>query len=93
MKCPQCNKFNLVPSVRSNIEIEYCPKCRGVWLDRGELEKIISYSNSEKDSPRVYNRQQKQNFERNDYYKNNNKRDRKKKKESKFSFLEDLLGS
>ncbi len=40
MKCPKCNIF-LVLSHRRGIEIDYCPDCRGVWLDRGELEKII----------------------------------------------------
>jgi uncharacterized protein len=40
MKCPTCN-IDLVMSERSGIEIDYCPQCRGVWLDRGELDKII----------------------------------------------------
>ena len=40
MKCPSCN-VDLVMSERSGIEIDYCPQCRGVWLDRGELDKII----------------------------------------------------
>lgn len=41
MQCPVCDGVNLVMSERSGIEIDYCPKCRGVWLDRGELDKII----------------------------------------------------
>jgi Zn-finger nucleic acid-binding protein len=41
--CPHC-KINLVMSDRQGIEIDYCPKCRGVWLDRGELDKIIERS-------------------------------------------------
>lgn len=44
MKCPVCNDVNLVMSERSGIEIDYCPQCRGVWLDRGELDKIIERS-------------------------------------------------
>lgn len=40
MLCPVCN-VDLVMSDRSGVEIDYCPKCRGVWLDRGELDKII----------------------------------------------------
>jgi hypothetical protein len=40
MLCPAC-KVDLVMSERQNVEIDYCPKCRGVWLDRGELDKII----------------------------------------------------
>lgn len=41
MKCPSCKEVNLVMSERKGIEIDYCPECRGVWLDRGELDKII----------------------------------------------------
>ena len=40
MKCP-VDGATLVMSERQNIEIDYCPECRGVWLDRGELDKII----------------------------------------------------
>lgn len=43
MFCPICN-VDLVMSERSGVEIDYCPKCRGVWLDRGELDKIIERS-------------------------------------------------
>ncbi|RCH56878.1 hypothetical protein DJ568_03210 [Mucilaginibacter hurinus] len=40
MKCPNCNE-TLVMSERQGVEIDYCPNCRGVWLDKGELDKII----------------------------------------------------
>ncbi|MET0740690.1 MAG: zf-TFIIB domain-containing protein [Candidatus Nanopelagicales bacterium] len=40
MKCP-VDGNDLVMSERQNVEIDYCPSCRGVWLDRGELDKII----------------------------------------------------
>ena len=40
MKCP-VDDTELVMTERSGVEIDYCPKCRGVWLDRGELDKII----------------------------------------------------
>ena len=43
MLCP-VDKTTLVMSERQNIEIDYCPTCRGVWLDRGELDKIIERS-------------------------------------------------
>ncbi len=46
MKCPICTDENLVMADRQGIEIDYCPKCRGVWLDRGELDKIIERSAS-----------------------------------------------
>jgi len=44
MKCPTCTDDRLVMTERSGIEIDYCPACRGVWLDRGELDKIIERS-------------------------------------------------
>jgi Zn-finger nucleic acid-binding protein len=44
MKCPVCREPDLVMSERQGIEIDYCPKCRGVWLDRGELDKLIERS-------------------------------------------------
>ena len=40
MKCPKC-QTDLMISDRQGIEIDFCPQCRGVWLDRGELDKII----------------------------------------------------
>ena len=44
MKCPTCATTDLLMTERLNIEIDYCPQCRGVWLDRGELDKIIERS-------------------------------------------------
>lgn len=44
MKCPTCVNVDLNMSERQGIEIDYCPKCRGVWLDRGELDKFIQQS-------------------------------------------------
>ncbi len=46
MPCPVC-KVALVMSDRQGVEIDYCPQCRGVWLDRGELDKIIERSAQE----------------------------------------------
>lgn len=44
MLCPNCSNTRLVMSERQGVEIDYCPNCRGVWLDRGELDKIIERS-------------------------------------------------
>ncbi|MCS6982655.1 MAG: zf-TFIIB domain-containing protein [Candidatus Absconditabacterales bacterium] len=44
MKCPVCTDTNLIMTDRQGIEIDYCPRCRGVWLDRGELDKLIERS-------------------------------------------------
>lgn len=44
MNCPSCGEVKLSMTERQGIEIDYCPQCRGVWLDRGELDKIIDRS-------------------------------------------------
>ena len=44
MQCPQCSQSPLVISERQGVEIDYCASCRGVWLDRGELDKLIERS-------------------------------------------------
>jgi Zn-finger nucleic acid-binding protein len=46
MQCPACH-IDLAMTARQGIEIDYCPQCRGVWLDRGELDKIIERSAAE----------------------------------------------
>lgn len=70
MNCPICN-VGLVISERQGIEIDYCPKCRGVWLDRGELDKIIEKTSE----PRNYeaNNAKESNKNRDDdYYRDKN---------------------
>lgn len=44
MKCPVCPDATLLMSERQGVEIDYCPHCRGVWLDRGELDKLVQLS-------------------------------------------------
>ena len=41
MLCPTCDNVSLAMTDRQGIEIDYCPKCRGIWLDRGELDRLI----------------------------------------------------
>lgn len=52
MKCPVCKDTTLVISERKGIEIDYCPECRGIWLDRGELDKILVKSQDEGPVPK-----------------------------------------
>ena len=51
MLCP-VDQAVLVMSERQGVEIDYCPQCRGVWLDRGELDKIIERSDAPVQTPR-----------------------------------------
>jgi Zn-finger nucleic acid-binding protein len=41
MKCPNCPDVVLVMAERQGVEIDYCPTCRGIWLDKGELDKLL----------------------------------------------------
>ncbi len=63
MKCPVCTTTDLLMSERQGIEIDYCPQCRGVWLDRGELDKIIERSTQQMEQaapqPRQYYKKDK----------------------------------
>lgn len=45
--CPSCADTSLRIAERQGIEIDYCPRCRGVWLDKGELDKIIDRSSDQ----------------------------------------------
>jgi Zn-finger nucleic acid-binding protein len=51
MKCP-VDGIELLMTTRSGVEIDYCPTCRGIWLDRGELDKLIERAEAEMDSRR-----------------------------------------
>jgi Zn-finger nucleic acid-binding protein len=56
MQCPNCANQTLVTSQRRDIEIDHCPNCGGVWLDRGELEKIVRIATEEHGSGRDWDR-------------------------------------
>jgi Zn-finger nucleic acid-binding protein len=86
MKCPLDIDVDLQMSDRQGIEIDYCPKCRGVWLDRGELDKIIERSGST-DQPRYENDQRG----RDDYYSNREGRYSKDYRKKRGGFLGDLF--
>lgn len=65
MKCPACTTSDLLMSERAGIEIDYCPQCRGVWLDRGELDKIVERSAQEILSPNMAPERQSPRFDPN----------------------------
>jgi Zn-finger nucleic acid-binding protein len=75
MNCPKC-KVTLIMSERQGIEIDYCPECRGVWLDRGELDKIIERSVGTQGKPN-YNHNNQMN-DSDDYKRNENYNNKKK---------------
>ena len=84
MKCPNCN-VDLVMTDRNGIEIDYCPQCRGIWLDRGELDKIIE--RSAQHTPGMKSEYRQESREQRDY-RDSDYGYKKKKRES---FLGDLF--
>ena len=88
MPCPVC-KVPLVMSERQGVEIDYCPQCRGVWLDRGELDKIIERSSvQEAPAPPPAPRQQQPHYQQQDYGHDPYRKGYPKRKKS---FLEELF--
>ncbi|MER9653788.1 zf-TFIIB domain-containing protein [Mesorhizobium sp. M0152] len=89
LACPSC-RVALVMSERQGIEIDYCPQCRGVWLDRGELDKIIERSGrdaSPAPQPTAFPQSQHGHGRDDDYSRSQGHRYPKRKK----SFLEELF--
>jgi Zn-finger nucleic acid-binding protein len=90
MKCPVDNATLLITD-RSGIEIDYCPECRGVWLDRGELDKLVqgsSHSESRHDDRDNDRHEQRHSYD-NDERNHGQHRDGGHKK--KESFLGDIF--
>jgi len=87
MLCPVC-KVDLLLSEKQGIEIDYCPKCRGIWLDRGELDKIVEKSANVEDNFRLKERNTNTNYrdDDDDKYKSYGYNKNKRK-----SFLGDLF--
>ena len=88
MNCPICKTVNLVMSERQGIEIDYCPQCRGVWLDRGELDKMIEKSIEASSGQRADYESRDYSNEHRDYREPHREGRYKKKREG---FLSDLF--
>ena len=71
MQCPKCST-PLEQTQKYETFIDYCPSCRGVWLDRGEIDKIIQIQSKSEDEH--YNKYHYKNGVYDDYYHNNKKR-------------------
>ncbi len=101
MKCPVCKDVTLLMSEKNGVEIDYCPECRGIWLDRGELDKIIDRARDARDGYREGERQEYRREERRDdrhedrydaRYDERARYDKKsKKKQSPLSALGDIM--
>lgn len=87
MNCPTCRTTDLAIADRQGIEIDYCPQCRGVWLDRGELDKIIERSASLQPSREVEEHTTTYRERDDDEHFGEHHRGRRKRR----SFLDDLF--
>lgn len=83
MKCP-IDSTMLQITERQGIEIDYCPQCRGIWLDRGELDKLIDKSQQYNEQPQASHHRNEDHHQSRDQYNHHPK----KKKEN---FLSDLF--
>jgi len=100
MKCPVC-EVDLVMMERLQVEIDYCPKCRGVWLDRGELDKVIERSTADQnrlDNDRISVQDNREPSNQRDQHirlaqsRHHDSRDYDHKKHKRRSMLEELFG-
>lgn len=82
MNCPVCN-IPLLMTDKQGVEVDYCQKCRGVWLDRGELEKIIERSFQPQNAPYVSSDRDK--YKHDEHYGDSYKYKKKK------NFLSDIF--
>ena len=87
MKCPIDNADLLMTS-REGIEIDYCPQCRGVWLDRGELDKLIERAVAGQAPAARQPEPQRQDYRPEQRYKDDDHDHRRKKRSS---FLGDIF--
>ncbi|HQR33526.1 MAG TPA: zf-TFIIB domain-containing protein [Blastocatellia bacterium] len=85
MNCPKCN-VELRITDRESVEVDYCPLCRGVWLDRGELDKIIERSASYESRGREYDDDDDDEYKRRERYGKQHGHSHKRK-----GFLGDLF--
>ncbi|MFV0432439.1 zf-TFIIB domain-containing protein [Leucobacter triazinivorans] len=100
MNCPS-DGTTLLMSERQGVEVDYCPQCRGIWLDRGELDKILERMQADTaekpaqqySEPRYDNRDERRydNRGRDGHYDDRRRDPRYRKKKSPFEFLGDIF--
>lgn len=90
MQCP-IDGEQLLMTTRNGVEIDYCPKCRGVWLDRGELDKIIEASGASQPY-REDRREERRDDRREERYRDDDRDyDKRYKKRKRSSFLSEIF--
>ena len=90
MKCP-IDGTALVIADRNGVEIDYCPRCRGVWLDRGELDKIIERSAAYTPPPPPQQMQAEPEYYEEETYSDGPRRKKKKRRGGFADMLDDIF--
>lgn len=90
MNCPRDPDVTLLMTFREGIEIDYCPRCRGVWLDRGELDKLIERSGRD-DERHDRDDDRRRVAQRSGHDGSRDKDEREHKRKKRKSFLGDLF--
>ena len=85
MQCPTCSSQMQIMH-RYDADIDYCPKCKGIWLDRGEIDKIANVQRRYEDA-----HYQKYHYGRGDYDDDDDEDDYFKRRRGKRGFLGDLF--
>ena len=88
MKCPVCKDVTLLMSEKNGVEIDYCPECRGIWLDRDELDKIVERARDAHDGYRADDRSGDRRYDDKRY---DEKYYKQRKKKSPMSALGDIM--
>ncbi|HEU6446347.1 MAG TPA: zf-TFIIB domain-containing protein [Gaiellaceae bacterium] len=93
MNCPVCETAELALAERERVEIDYCPRCRGVWLDRGELDKVIERFDGEPRRDRDRDRDRNRDRDRDDDRDEDGYRSRRggRRRRNRESMLGDLF--
>lgn len=93
MNCPVCKDASLAMTNRQGIEIDYCPQCRGIWLDRGELDKIVERETAQDEATSVRDRDRRPRGTRDEDYRDYSDDDYRDggRKRRKGGFFRELL--
>lgn len=92
MYCPVCREVALVMADRQGIEVDYCPQCRGVWLDRGELDKIIErVALSQGNAPQYDRERERRPTEHHEYREHRDYDDDHRRKKKQRGLLDELF--
>lgn len=94
MLCPSCKNTEMVEANKEGVLIDVCPQCRGVWLDRGELEKILAAGREVRDYDQLFGERERRGYGKESHYYHGHGYDhypKHRKKKPLYKLLEDIF--